>query len=86
MAYSEQNTGEHSDSELDLYEDVEETDLDVSLNVKDILLEIRREVKQTNRKFDSMKKSIKGLKESNNQLFARKCGTTRKCIGVNYSS
>ena len=68
MSSSEQNTGEHSDNEFDLYEDEEETDLEVSLNVKDILLEIRREVKQTNRKFDSMKKSIKGLKESNNQL------------------
>ena len=51
MASREQNTGEHSHSELDLYEDEEETDLAVSLNVKDILLEIRREVKQTNRKF-----------------------------------
>ena len=36
MTISEQNTGDQSDSNFDLYDDAAETELEVSLNVKDI--------------------------------------------------
>ena len=67
-ASNEQNTGDHSESEIGLYDDIGEGEFEVSVNLKDILLEVRRDVKQINWKFDSMERSIKGLQESNTHL------------------
>ena len=64
---SDENNSD-TDSEVDI--DPNETDIDVEseINLKTILLDIRKDVKQINHKFDTMKKSIKDLKKSNKLL------------------
>ena len=64
----ENNSDTDTDSEVDI--DPNETDIDVEseINLKTILLDIRKDVKQINHKFGTMKKSIKDLKKSNKLL------------------
>ena len=61
-----------SDPETDTEYEIDPNDIDTDLegesNLKTILLDIRKDVKQINHKFDNMKKSIKDLKQSNKKL------------------
>ena len=65
-----------SDTEFDIDPNELEDNLESDSDLKSLLLDIRKDVKQINHKFDNMKKSIKDLKQSNKILQRQNEGLT----------
>ena len=65
---TQSNENDETDSDIDIDPEEADIDIDSEINLKTILLDIRKDVKQINHKFDTMKKSIKDLKKSNKLL------------------
>ena len=65
---TQSDENDETDSDIDIDPEEAEIDIDSEINLKTILLDIRKDVKQINHKFDTMKKLIKDLKKSNKLL------------------